>query len=374
VTRRYRVAVVGFAHMHVNHLMSVFSATNRVDWIACADTIPDVPELVEAPDTRAWNLRQAREAIGVPKVYTDYREMLDKERFDLVLVCSENGRHAEVAEAVAAKGASLIVEKPMAAGLADALRITRAAQAAGVELFVNWPTTWIPTFRKVKQLVDEGAIGEVWEVKMRGGSLGPLSHNAHGSAGTTAALTGAQKGATWWHRAGTGGGAMLDYCGYGAYLSRWYLGEGAEAAFGMKANLRSHYASSEDNAAVLVRFPRAMAILEATWSCLDHGAPWLLVYGDTGTLAVYPFDPRQLVTITRGPGTEPQEVEAEPLPVGRENIAGEIIHHLDTGEPVHETLQPGFNLEAMAILDAGIRSAASGKLELVDDVTWRAGY
>jgi len=40
------------------------------------------------------------------------------------------------------------------------------------------------------------------------------------------------------------------------------------------------------------------------------------------------------------------------------------------GEPLHETLEMQFNLKAMAILDAGIRSAASGKLELVNSETW----
>jgi hypothetical protein len=54
-------------------------------------------------------------------------------------------------------------------------------------------------------------------------------------------------------------------------------------------------------------------------------------------------------------------------------VAGEFIHHLETGEPLHPTLEMMFNLEAMAILDAGMRSTASGKLELVDNATWQIG-
>ena len=105
-TRTYRLGVVGFAHMHVNSLIRDFAERPDVEWVACADTVPDVPELVEARNSRAWNLRQAREATGIPKVYEDYREMLRRERFDLVLICSENARHAEVVEAVAGAGAS----------------------------------------------------------------------------------------------------------------------------------------------------------------------------------------------------------------------------------------------------------------------------
>jgi hypothetical protein len=50
-----------------------------------------------------------------------------------------------------------------------------------------------------------------------------------------------------------------------------------------------------------------------------------------------------------------------------------VINHLTTGEPLHETLRLDFNLDAMAILDAGIRSAASGKLEAVNDARWSIG-
>jgi hypothetical protein len=50
-----------------------------------------------------------------------------------------------------------------------------------------------------------------------------------------------------------------------------------------------------------------------------------------------------------------------------------MIHHLETGEPLHPSLQLSLNLEVMAILDAGIRSATSQKLELVDNTTWRIG-
>ena len=63
----------------------------------------------------------------------------------------------------------------------------------------------------------------------------------------------------------------------------------------------------------------------------------------------------------------------DPLPEGRQTLGEEVVHHLETGEPLHHTLDMPFNLEAMAILDAGIRSAASGKVELVNDATWCIG-
>ena len=61
------------------------------------------------------------------------------------------------------------------------------------------------------------------------------------------------------------------------------------------------------------------------------------------------------------------------LPEGRQQISEEFIHHLETGEPLHQTLEMMFNLEIMAILDAGVRSTSSGNLELVNSPAWQSG-
>ena len=51
--------------------------------------------------------------------------------------------------------------------------MARTARAAGIELIVNWPTTWQPASHKAKELIDGGAVGRVLTVKFRGGHLGP---------------------------------------------------------------------------------------------------------------------------------------------------------------------------------------------------------
>ena len=375
MARTFRLGVVGFAHMHINTLMDQFRALPNVQWVACADTVPDVPELVEVKNSRAWNLRYARETIGIPTVCSDYRAMLATERCDLVLCCPENAWHAEVTEAVAASGAHVLIEKPMATTLAEALRMIRAARRHGVEVFINWPNTWSPAVRMAKTLLDRGAIGALWQVKVRRGSRGPWSHGSTrpGPDGQSVEMSEVEKGATWWYRAGTGGGALLDYCCYGASQARWFVGEPATAAFGLAANLGSPYGSSEDNATLLVRFPSAMSILEASWTCVDHGVPaGPLLYGTTGTIVVDGQAPQHTLWIARGRDRPIEPIQPDPFPGGRDSVAKEVIHHLETGEPVHETLEAGFNLEVMAILDAGIRSARSGHLELVNDPRWCA--
>ncbi|MFN8486026.1 MAG: Gfo/Idh/MocA family oxidoreductase [Caldilineaceae bacterium] len=374
MSKRYRVGIIGFAHMHINSLIQQFGAHPQVELVACADTVPERPERRDATYTRGWNRKNALEKLGVPKAYNDYATLLNQEHCDIILCCAENARHAEVVEASATAGAHVVVEKPMASSLAHGLRMARAAEAAGTKVIVNWPTTWSPAIRKAKALIDEGAIGRVLEVKWRGGHTGPLGMGERhpGVTEAAAAMSATELGSTWWHYKATGGGAMLDYCCYGSMLSRWYIGEQATAAVGLRANLNSHWGDADDNAAMIVRFPQAMALLEASWTTRAHGvSPGPLVYGTKGVLVVERKG-GEIVRVDLGQD-QSTTYDPAPLPAGRTTIAEELIHHLETGEPLHPTLETALNLEVMAILDAGVRAADSGQLTTVDSAVWQMG-
>jgi predicted dehydrogenase len=372
---KFRAAIIGFGHMHINNVAALYRDCPSFEWAACADTVPVVPELRVAPYTREWNKNFALTELRVPKAYDDYREMLAKEKIDVCIVTSENYRHPEIVEACAAAKVNVCVEKPMSMSLSHALRMYRACQANGTTMIVNWPLTWSPSARKCKELIDQGVIGRVLEVKWRSGHTGPLGPGA-AHAGVTEAskpMSGPERGATWWHQDAMGGGAMLDYCCYGAMVSRWYIGEPGLAAIGMKANLDSQWGDGDDNGAILIRFPSAMALLEGSWTTRHHGvSTGPIVYGTTGTLVVESKDGKPIVRLERGHG-DTTIYDAPALPEGRHNVAFEFAHHLSTGEAPHYTLQAAFNVEAMAILDAGVRSAKSGKLETVDNGTWCIG-
>jgi predicted dehydrogenase len=373
--KTYRVGIIGFGHMHINNVGALFAHHPQVIMAACADTVPEKPELRKAPYTREWNKEFALNEMGVATAYDDYREMLSQEDLDIVIVTSENARHAEVVEACAAAGVHVCIEKPMAPSLSDALRMARACEAAGTDLVVNWPLTWSPAARKAKALIEEGVIGRVLELKWRAGHTGPLGPSAaHAGVSETAeGMTGPERGATWWHQADQGGGALLDFCCYGAMVSYWVIGERATAALGMKANLNSQWGDADDNGVILVRFPGALALLEGTWTTFDHGVPTgPIIYGTTGTLVVDSRDGEPVVRLERGHG-QTTIFPVEPLPEGRTNIAEEYVHHLETGEPLHPTLAMTFNVDVMAILDAGARSATTGQLEPVHTATWQIG-
>jgi predicted dehydrogenase len=224
-------------------------------------------------------------------------------------------------------------------------------------------------------LIDDGAMGRILEVRLRLGHTGPLGPGAaHAGVDEMAVpMSGPERGATWWHQATAGGGALLDYCCYGAMVARWYVGEQASAVLGMRANLASQWGDADDNAALLVRFPRAMAVLEGSWTTWDHGVGGgPIVHGTEGTLVVERGGDGEQVRVERGGGRR-MVVACEPLGAGRRNVAEELIHHLETGDALHPTLETGFNVQAMAILDAGLRSASTGRLELVTNAVWEVG-
>ncbi len=364
MTRRYRVGVIGFAHMHVNELVDRFVATGRADIVAAADTVPATPSLTAVEGSRTANLRRALALPNGPARYTDWRAMLAAEALDIAILCPEISQHAEVAEAVAAAGVHIVTEKPMAATLADALRMQAAARAAGVSLATNWPITWRPAIRRVKALIDAGAIGSVWQMNWRNNpSLGPLAHGStHPGSTTIGLVSDVEKAAEWWHQSATGGGALLDYCCYGACLAAWFLGPTPQTVQGMTANLMSP-GDAEDNATLLVRYPAALASLEASWTTLHNGvANGPILYGTHGTIVVDGAEVR--LYRERGPAAPSAVEQGEPLPVGQATIGEAFLHHLETGEALHPTLDLPLNIAASAILDAGIRSAAAGGLAM----------
>ncbi len=364
MARRYRLGVIGFAHMHVNELVDRFLATGRVDLVACADTVPHSPSLTTVEGSRRANLARALAQPGNPRAYADYREMIAAENLDIAIFCPEIARHAEIAEALAEAGVHMVTEKPMAASLADAQRMVEAAASHGVTLAVNWPITWRPALRKAKELLAAGAIGEVWELKWRNAaSLGPLAHGSLHPGNTVIGLVSeAEKSAEWWHRESDGGGALLDYCCYGACLAAWLLDAPPANVQAMRANLMSP-GDADDNAVLLLRFARAFAIIEASWTTIHNGMPnGPILYGTRGTMVIDGAD----ILIYRTKAAGPDEIiRGDDLPVGEASIGEAFLRHLETGAPLHPTLAIPMNLAATAILDAGIRAAGSGRTEAI---------
>ena len=137
--------------------------------------IPSVTLVAAAdPNEAKRHLMQAR--WNVPAVYADYREMLARERLDLVSVTTRADRHAEVTIAAAAAGVrGVLCEKAMATSLREADAMLEACQRAATRLFVDHTRRWHPTYEGALEAVQSGAIGDLRCIM--GTCPGPLIHN-----------------------------------------------------------------------------------------------------------------------------------------------------------------------------------------------------
>lgn len=371
--KKYKIGIVGFAHMHIlDQIKSFIAMPERVEWLGGADVKPLVQPESHESSTRGFNMETCRKECPLPRIFDDYRDLLDLQP-DIVLVDCENAFNGIVIPEVLMRGIHVIVEKPLAYSMEHAMAIQRASRIGNAVAVTNWPTTWEPAIRLGQKLVSEGVIGKVYRFQFRNpDSLGPFSYGQQ--------MTDRELGLEWWHQTAAGGGSLLDYCSYGSVLSRWYLGVKPVSAYGLKANFDHRFGDAEDYAAIMVRFPEAVAFLEGTWNTISSGYPsGPIVWGTEGALIVENDDHGNAsrVCIYRDRySTTPSEVfnlDDYPLPEGRANLAEEVFHHLETGEPLHPTLDLSTNLDAVSILDAGIRSSQSLKMELVRDACWTIG-
>ncbi len=354
--KTYRVGVVGFAHMHVTSLVKDFHEMGeRVRFIGCFDPEPEVPTLTDQHANRRQNVAAVVDRTGMP-VLGSVDEVLGQNP-DIVIVCCENAWHAKCASQILLRGVHVVLEKPMAATLAQAYAMVRASELGGARLIVNWPSTWFPAIRAAQRLVSEGAIGKPFRFQYRNfASGGPFSY------GQT--MTELEKSVEWWHRDGMGGGASLDYCCYGACLSRWFLGEDPIAAYGVRASFGHQFTAADDYGAITAKFPSAVAHIEGSWTTIHPGAPnGPIVCGLEGTIAVDQENQKEVRLFKTHRTSDAQIIPVAPLPEGRANIGQEVIHCLDTGDALHPTLDLPVNIGAMMVLDAGLRSSVTRKEE-----------
>lgn len=122
---------------------------------------PDV-KIVALADIVYENAKAFQEMHGGERIYTDYREMLAKENLDIVSICTWPHLHAPmVIDACKAGVRAVHCEKPMAPTYGEALAMVRAAEEHGVQLTFNHQRRFGSPFRKAKELLKSGAIGDL---------------------------------------------------------------------------------------------------------------------------------------------------------------------------------------------------------------------
>ncbi len=96
---------------------------------------------------------------GVPRAYSDVDALLADPDVDVVYIATPPSSHCELALRVAAAKKPCYVEKPMALDPAECEAMNRAFEAAGLPLFVAYYRRMLPRFRRIRELIHEGAIG-----------------------------------------------------------------------------------------------------------------------------------------------------------------------------------------------------------------------
>ena len=120
----------------------------------------------------------AEHGIAAGHAVAGWRELADRGRLaDAVLICTQDRMHTEPAEAFAALGYHILLEKPMAPDEAGCRRIVSAAERADVMIAVGHVMRYTPYTQAIKQVVDSGRLGDVTSVE----HLEPVGfwHQAH---------------------------------------------------------------------------------------------------------------------------------------------------------------------------------------------------
>lgn len=121
---------------------------------------PDV-ELVAGADIDATNLSAWRAEFNVPSGYADHREMLAAAKPDVVSICTYVGLHARMIEDCARAGVrGIFCEKPFLAAPAELALVRRLIAETGVKIAVAHIRRYQPVFRRMRDLVRDGTIGQ----------------------------------------------------------------------------------------------------------------------------------------------------------------------------------------------------------------------
>lgn len=152
-----RVGVIGVGAMGRNHAR-VYNEMEETELVAVADSNPETAH-------KAARLFRTT-------AYTDYGEMLERERLDAVSIAVPSREHLAAAQAAAGAGVSMLVEKPIAGSVAEAERIIALAHERRVLLTIGHIERFNPAVIELKRRLDSGELGRIFQIRVR--RLGPF--------------------------------------------------------------------------------------------------------------------------------------------------------------------------------------------------------
>ncbi|NCT11378.1 MAG: Gfo/Idh/MocA family oxidoreductase [Rhodobacterales bacterium] len=347
-----RVVGINFDHMHMGDLLRQVADHPEAEIAGICDA-----------DPARMQAAVASFDIAPDKVFTDVAACMALAP-DLVILCPATADHARFVEMVAPYGRNILVEKPFAASLADADRMIAACAASGARLAINWPLAWYPCHVTTKRLIDDGVIGDLREVHFYDGNRGPLFHLAD-KVTVTADEVEQQKPTSWWYKAASGGGSLLDYLGYGATLGTWFM-NGAAPLDVTATTWGAPGLEVDEHSITVLRYAQGLSKMETRWGTLTD--PWtqqpqpkcgFVLVGSHGTISSYDFEPH--VTVQTRAAPTPVQVPNDPVTAPDRGPVEHVLHAFATGGALRGPLDPVIARVGQQIVDTAHASARAGR-------------
>ena len=251
-----RIGVLSHAHGHSNVYCGKMQEFDDVELVACWDD----------------NEQRGREAAS--NFGMEYRPdadaLITDPQIDALIITTETNRHAAFVERAAEAGKAILCQKPLATTLADCDRIIEAVQRTGVKFSMAFQMRHDPVNRKIKELVDAGAVGKIAVVRRRH-CIGVLLNETFVS------------GPSRWHIDPMANvGMFFDDAIHAADWFYWTFGA-ATRVMAEIDNVVSHVAP-DDNGVAVFRFENGAIGTLFNGSTTVAGVNTTEIYGDKGTI------------------------------------------------------------------------------------------
>lgn len=254
-----KYALIGCGRISPNHIMA--AKNNRLEIVALCD-------LVQA------NIHDKMVKFDLPastRQYLDYREMLEKERPELVAIATESGKHAQIALDCIEAGCNLIIEKPIALSIADADAMIEAARRKGVKICANHQNRFNKSIVKIREAYNKNRFGRLFY------GTAHIRWNREWEYYARAKWRG-----TWEQD----GGALMNQCIHNVDLLRWMMGDEVDEVFAYTDRLNHDYIQAEDLGIALIKFSNgAYGVVEGTTDVYPSNLEeTLYLFGEKGTV------------------------------------------------------------------------------------------
>ena len=254
-----KYALIGCGRISPNHIAA--AKNNELEIVAICDTDPTCME------DKALKFR-----LGAgTRRYRDYRELVKEEKPDLVAICTESGKHAEIALFCIENGCNCIIEKPIALSIADADAIIAAAARYQVKVCACHQNRFNKSIQKIREAVEMERFGKL------------LYGTAHIRWARDYEYYSRAKWRGTWQQ---DGGALMNQCIHNIDLLRWMMGDEIDCVVGMTDRLKHDYIQAEDLGIALIHFKNgAYGIIEGTTNVYPRNLEeTLYLFGEKGTI------------------------------------------------------------------------------------------